>query len=75
MMMLSALTAAIILFTPLHVSGGPQAGPTQIFGAQQRNQWNDPEYLESLREHAKRITLKEGEVKQIELIMKQSGSQ
>jgi hypothetical protein len=39
------------------------------------NQWNDPEYLESLREQAKRITLKEGEVKQIELIMKSPGSQ
>jgi carboxypeptidase family protein len=39
------------------------------------NQWNDPEYLESLREHAKRVTLKEGEVKQIDLIMKPSGSQ
>jgi hypothetical protein len=33
------------------------------------NQWNDPEYLESLREHAKRISLKEGDVKQIDLVV------
>jgi Carboxypeptidase regulatory-like domain len=39
------------------------------------NQWNDPEYLESLREHAKRITLKEGDVSQIDLIVKPPASQ
>jgi hypothetical protein len=39
------------------------------------NQWNDPDYLESLREHAKRISLKEGDVKQIDLIVKPLGSQ
>ena len=39
------------------------------------NQWNDPEYLESLREQAKRISLKEGEVKSIDLVVKPSGSQ
>ncbi len=33
------------------------------------NQWNDPEYLETLREHAKRIGLKEGDVKQIDLVV------
>lgn len=33
------------------------------------NQWNDPEYLESLREHAKRISLKEGDIKQIDLVV------
>jgi hypothetical protein len=40
-----------------------------------RQQWNDPEYLESLREHATRIGLKEGDVKQIDLIVKPLGSQ
>jgi hypothetical protein len=39
------------------------------------NQWNDPEYLESLREEAKRISLKEGEVKPIDLIVKPLRSQ
>jgi hypothetical protein len=34
------------------------------------NQWNDPEYLESLRERASRISLKEGDVKQTDLIVK-----
>lgn len=33
------------------------------------NQWNDPEYLESLREQAKRITLKEGDITQIDLVL------
>ena len=33
------------------------------------NQWNDPEYLESLREHARRISLKEGDIKQIDLVV------
>jgi hypothetical protein len=33
------------------------------------NQWNDPEYLESLREHAKRISLKEGDAKQLDLVV------
>jgi hypothetical protein len=33
----------------------------------QNNQWNDPEYLESLRERAKRVSLKEGEKAQVAL--------
>jgi hypothetical protein len=39
------------------------------------NQWNDPEYLESLREHASRISLKEGDVKQTDLIVKPLSNQ
>ncbi|HYT76842.1 MAG TPA: carboxypeptidase-like regulatory domain-containing protein [Vicinamibacterales bacterium] len=34
------------------------------------NEWNDPEYLESLREHATRISVKEGDKAQIELTIK-----
>jgi hypothetical protein len=34
------------------------------------NQWNDPDYLESLREHAKRVSLKEGDARQLDLIVK-----
>ena len=34
------------------------------------NQWNDPEYIESLRSDAKAISVKEGEVKQIDLVVK-----
>jgi hypothetical protein len=41
----------------------------------QHNQWNDPEYLESLREHAKHVSLREGENTQIELIVKTAESQ
>ncbi len=36
MMMLPVLTTAVILFTPLQVSGGAQTGQAQTFGAQQR---------------------------------------
>jgi hypothetical protein len=39
------------------------------------NQWNDPEYLESLREQATRISLKEGEVRQLDLVLKTPGNQ
>jgi hypothetical protein len=39
------------------------------------NQWNDPEFLESLREHATRISLKEREAKQIDFIVRPLGSQ
>jgi hypothetical protein len=39
----------------------------------QNNQWNDPEYLESLRAQAKRITLSDGDTKQIELTIKAPG--
>jgi hypothetical protein len=34
------------------------------------NQWNDPEYLESLREHAKQVSLKEGDARQLDLVVK-----
>jgi hypothetical protein len=34
------------------------------------NQWNDPEYLESLRDLARPVSLKEGEVKHIDLVVK-----
>lgn len=40
----------------------------------QNNQWNDPDYLESLRAQAKRITLSDGDTKQIELVVKNPGS-
>ena len=40
----------------------------------QNNQWNDPEFLESLRAQAKRISLREGETQQIELVIKAAGS-
>lgn len=39
------------------------------------NQWNDPEYLESLREHGTRVTLAEGDTKRVELVVKSVGSQ
>jgi hypothetical protein len=39
------------------------------------NQWNDPEYIESLREAAKPITLEEGETKRIDLVVKLVGGQ
>jgi hypothetical protein len=76
MMMLSVLTAAIILFTPLHVSGGSQAGPPQTFGAQQRTPPRDPA-LEKKGTGIIRgkVVNADGEVKQIELIMKSPGSQ
>jgi carboxypeptidase family protein len=41
----------------------------------QNNQWNDPEFLESLRSQAKRVSLREGENRQLELILKAAGSQ
>ena len=41
----------------------------------QNNQWNDPEFLESLRAQAQRISLREGETKQLELVIKAAGSQ
>ena len=34
------------------------------------NQWNDPEYLESLRDQATRISLKEGDVKQVDFVVR-----
>ena len=40
----------------------------------QNNQWNDPEYLESLRAQAKRITLSDGDTKPIDLVVKNPGS-
>jgi hypothetical protein len=40
----------------------------------QNNQWNDPEYLESLRARTQRVSLREGESKQLELIVKAAGS-
>jgi hypothetical protein len=40
----------------------------------QNNQWNDPEFLESLRAHGTRVSLREGENKQLELIVKAAGS-
>jgi hypothetical protein len=39
------------------------------------NQWNDPEYLELLREHATRVTLAEGDTKRVELVVKSIGTQ
>jgi hypothetical protein len=41
----------------------------------QNNQWNDPEFLESLRSQGKRVSLREGETQQLELILKPAGSQ
>jgi hypothetical protein len=38
----------------------------------QNNQWNDPEFLESLRDQAKRVSLREGEKAQIALTIKAS---
>jgi hypothetical protein len=40
----------------------------------QNNQWNDPEFLESLRPQAKRVSLREGEKSQVELTVKAAGS-
>jgi hypothetical protein len=40
----------------------------------QNNQWNDPEYLETLRAQAKRVSLRDGENQQLELIVKAAGS-
>src|SRR6266542_1136695 len=37
------------------------------------NQWNDPEYIESLRDDAKPITVEEGEMKRIDLVVKSVG--
>ncbi len=34
------------------------------------NQWNDPEYIDSLREVATAVTLEEGETKKIDLVVK-----
>ena len=39
------------------------------------NQWNDPDYLESLRRDAVAISVKEREVKQIDLVVKPAGGQ
>ncbi len=39
------------------------------------NQWNDPEYLETLREGATRVSLKEGDLKRLELVVKAEGTQ
>ncbi len=39
------------------------------------NQWNDPDYIESLREAAKSINLEEGETKKIDLVVKPAGGQ
>jgi len=36
----------------------------------QNNQWNDPEYLESLRSNATRISLKEGDSPRLELVVR-----
>jgi hypothetical protein len=40
----------------------------------QTNQWNDPEFLEALRAQATRISLREGETKALELIVKAAGA-
>jgi hypothetical protein len=37
------------------------------------NQWNDPEYLDSLRQDAQRVTVKEGEDQRHDLVVKSSG--
>jgi hypothetical protein len=39
------------------------------------NQWNDPEYLDSLRQDAQRVTVKEGEDQRLDLVVKSPGSQ
>jgi hypothetical protein len=39
------------------------------------NQWNDPEYIEALRDAAKPIDLGEGETKRIDLVVKSVGGQ
>ena len=39
------------------------------------NQWNDPEYLDSLRQDAQRVTVKEGEDQRLDLVIKAPGGQ
>jgi carboxypeptidase family protein len=39
------------------------------------NQWNDPEYLDSLRQDAQRVTVKEGEDQRLDLVVRASGGQ
>src|SRR3954468_430006 len=39
------------------------------------NQWNDPEYLDSLRQDALRVTVKEGEDQRLDLTIKKSAGQ
>jgi hypothetical protein len=39
------------------------------------NQWNDPEYLDSLRQDALRVTVKEGEDQRLDLTIKKSPGQ
>ncbi len=39
------------------------------------NQWNDPEYLDSLRQDAHRVTVKEGEDQRLDLVVKSPGAQ
>jgi hypothetical protein len=39
------------------------------------NQWNDPEYLDSIRQDAHRVTVKEGEDQRLELVVKSAGGQ
>jgi hypothetical protein len=42
---------------------------TQTFGVR-INQWNDPEYLESLRADGKRVSLRVNDANQLDLIVK-----
>ena len=37
------------------------------------SQWNDPEYLESLRSQAKQVTIKENEPAQLNVVVKAPG--
>jgi carboxypeptidase family protein len=39
------------------------------------NQWNDPEYLDSLRQDAHRVTVKEGEDQRLDLVVKSASGQ
>jgi hypothetical protein len=39
------------------------------------NQWNDPEYLDSLRQDAQRVTVKEGEDQRLDLTVKRPAGQ
>jgi carboxypeptidase family protein len=39
------------------------------------NQWNDPEYLDSLRQDAHRVTVKEGEDQRLDLVVKSPSGQ
>ena len=39
------------------------------------NQWNDPEYLDSIRQDAQRVTVKEGEDQRLDLVVKTAGGQ